>query len=420
MRRAVPVICFVITLALAVTECGGSSSPSAPSPNGSSSAVTLSSLEPAAPSPQAAAQTVTFRGTGFQSGLSLAVTSPASATGVTVSGAAIQSVTDTSFTATIVIPTNGAYTFKVTTASGTASNTLSLTIAGRASSWTTEGTLLRKTDSSLADASALHLNDGRWRIFISYFGGIRSWISNDGVALTEEPGVRIATPAQCGHVRTFRVDASRIRIFCRSPQGITSATSLDEGTTWTLDGTLLISNAATSSAQLSTGGVVRTSDGRYRMYFSDDSSSIPPAAMKIFSATSPDLSTWTVEPGVRIGAGATASGTGTHPSAIVNPDGSVSVFYSRFGLTLSDTVSAVWVATSRDGLNFTNDVNTGLSPGADADVVQLSGSSYRVYYNWGDAVQGTFYSAVGSAPTAAVMAPQAIICTPSPATGAIR
>jgi len=417
MRLIVSRFVVVLSLTFIAASCGSHSSPSAPSTGGgtNSGAVTLSSIDPATPTPQAAAQAVTFRGSGFQAGLSITVTSPASASGGTVSGAAIQAVTDTSITANVIVPTNGAYTFKIVNASGAASNVLSVSIAGRASAWTSEGVRLSKTDSSLADASTIRLNDGRWRTLISYFGSIRSWISTDGVTLTEEPGIRMPTPGACGHVRMFRIDSSRIKIFCRSSQGITSATSNDEGTTWTLDGGLLISNASVGASQLSTGGVVRTADGRYRLYFSDDSSAIPPIAMKIFSAISSDLNVWTVESGVRIGAGATASGSGTHPSAIANPDGSVSVFYSRFGLTPSEPISAVWVATSRDGLTFTNDVTTGLTPGADADIVQLSGSSYRLYYNWGDEKQGTFYSAIGTAPTAptALSAPQLIIRLPA-------
>lgn len=54
-------------------------------------------------------------------------------------------------------------------------------------------------------------------------------------------------------------------------------------------------------------------------------------------------------------------------------------------------MSAIWMATSSDGLNFTSDVFI-QSPGADPDIVALSGGGYRVYYEWGDQYGEVFHS----------------------------
>jgi hypothetical protein len=211
-----------------------------------------------------------------------------------------------------------------------------------------------------------------------------------------EAGTRVADSGDCGHVRAVRLDDGRVRVLCRTPSGILSYISDDEGLTLTREGNgFLIANAQVGAARLSTGGAVRTRDGRWRLYFSEDfvATGGSPAPMRIFSATSSDLLNWSVEPGVRIGAGATAGGTANHPSAINNPDGSVSVFYTRHGQVAQDPALAVWMATSADGLAFTSDVSTGLV-GADVDAV-AGGSGVRLYYNVGSASGGTIFSATG-------------------------
>lgn len=266
------------------------------------------------------------------------------------------------------------------------------------SNWVTEGARMTDVTSGfpggvLANPSVFRLNDGRYRMLLSAGGSIRSWITTDGLTLVPEAGVRIANPGLCGHTRAFRLDDGRIRVYCRNSAGILSYISRDEGLTLAPESGLMIANASVGAARLTPGGLVRTKDGRWRMYFADETTVAPPTPMKIFSAVSSDLLTWSVESGVRIGSGATASGSGTHPSAITNPDGTISVYYCRFAYAGSSdsTISAIWVATSSDGLTFTSDVTTGLTPGGDPDIV-LMGGTLRVYYNWGDDKGGTLYS----------------------------
>ena len=392
-------VCLIVVAGVCVTAaCGGSSAPAAPSTTTTTTTTTsatapvIVSVVPAVIVASAFPQAVTVTGTNFQAGLTLTVT-PTGAAATTYSGAQIQSLSPTSFQVSATFPGAAAYSFQVTLLTGEKSNALSSSVSDSRPPWTAEGIRLQKSDSSIADSSSFRLKDGRWRMLISYFGGIRSYVSPDGLSLTAESGVRIANPSQCGHVRALRLDDGRIKVFCRNPQGIVSAISSDEGLTFTIDNTLLISNASVGASLLSTGGIVRTRDGRWRMYFSDEYTGFTQPPGKIFSAVSTDLQNWSVEPGVRIGAGATASGDATHPAAIVNPDGSTSVYYSHFSLTSVPPSSTVWVATSNDGLTFTSDVTTGLTPGADPDIVPLSGGSLRLYYNWGDNVQGTVYSA---------------------------
>jgi len=251
-------------------------------------------------------------------------------------------------------------------------------------------------NTSLANPSVFRLNNGQYRMLVTGGtdpSGILSATSPDGLTWTFESGRRVANSGDCGHVRAFRLDDGRIRVYCRNTSGILSYISSDEGLTLTREGTgVMIANAQVNAARLSTGGIVKTKDGRWRMYFSDDAApgaSANAIAMKIYSAVSTDLLNWTVESGVRIGPTATVSASATHPSATLNADGSVTVAFTNFAAQGS---SGAWVATSADGLTFTKDVYTTL-PGFDPDIVIMNGTT-RIYYNIGDNTIGTVYSGV--------------------------
>lgn len=281
------------------------------------------------------------------------------------------------------------------------STTTTTTTVTPAPTWSIEGVRMTNTTAGfpntvLANPSVLRLNNGQYRMLVTGGTdptGILSATSPDGLTWTFESGRRVASSGDCGHVRAFRLDDGRVRVYCRNAGGILSYISSDEGLTLTPEGTgLMISNAQVGAARLSTGGIVRTKDNRWRMYFSDDSApgaSANAIAMKIYSAVSTDLLNWTVESGVRIGPTATASASATHPSAVTNADGSVSVAYTNFS---TPGASGTWVATSADGLTFTKDVYTTL-PGFDPDIVIMNGTT-RIYYNIGDNTTGTVYSGV--------------------------
>jgi hypothetical protein len=85
-----------------------------------STASVITSYLPGTPRPSLATQTLSIQGSGFEAGLSLALTAPGGSTTV-VSGAAIQAVTTTSFLALVNLPIPGDYTLRVINADGTLS-----------------------------------------------------------------------------------------------------------------------------------------------------------------------------------------------------------------------------------------------------------------------------------------------------------
>ena len=152
-----------------------------------------------------------------------------------------------------------------------------------------------------------------------------------------------------------------------------------------------ISAGAAGLTQLSGPGIVRLPDGRWRMYFSEldvPGAAVIPLPMK--SATSSDLMNWTVDAGVRVGPGATLSGSAAHPTATISASGVVTVYFFR------NSDLKLYGATSADGLAFTAEAAV-LDRAADPDVVVLPTGGMRMYYNWFDAAAGThtMFSAIG-------------------------
>ncbi len=226
---------------------------------------------------------------------------------------------------------------------------------------------------TMADTTTLRLNDGRWRMFLFAGQAYRSAISADALTFTMEAGNRL--PNGNGQSRVLRLDDGRVRMYHISAGGISSSISTDEGVTFTLEGQRLSAGAA-GLTQLSGPGIARTADGRWRMYFSEldtPGAAVVPLPMK--SAWSSDLTTWTMDPGVRIGPGATLTGSAAHPTAITNSNGSVTVFFFR------NADLRLYAATSTDGLAFTTEASL-LSDAADPDVVALPDGGLRMYYNW--------------------------------------
>ena len=291
--------------------------------------------------------------------------------------------------------------------------------AGTVTTWIYDGTILSNADfggaaGALADVSVLQLKDGRFRMIIGGFpnspGGFGSAISSDGVKFTIEPGVRLATPVQVGGVLSsfvkpvaVRMDDGRIRLFATAvsgvPDGIYSFTSSDEGLTFTPDAGARITLAA--SGLIGVGSVVKTKGGGWRMYFNDN----PPSTVgaggvivlgspKTLSATSSDLTNFSVDAGVRVGTGATLSGAAQSAGAVLNADGSTTIVYFR------NIPGYALQSTSADGLNFTTEVHAGFGtnervpiPAIDAYLLTLANGDVRMYFNYGNNVAGTIYTA---------------------------
>ena len=177
----------------------------------------------------------------------------------------------------------------------------------------------------------------------------------EGGEAVEDPGLRFDPGGYAGpHKRIFRLPDGTYRMYFHTPfgaakQGIGSAVSVD-GLTFTKEKGLRISAEDAGfepGVPLSPGDIVPTSDGRYRMYFSSlswmESGELTFETVK--SAVSDDLVAWTVEEGERLGGSSRIKG-GEHPSAILNPDGSVTLFYGR------NINFSLFYSTSPDGLTF--------------------------------------------------------------------
>ena len=298
--------------------------------------------------------------------------------------------------------------------------------------WTLDGVVFTNGDypgskGGFADVSAVRLLDGSTRMFIgaSPAGAVViSALSNDGVKFTLEPGHRIESPLSVGgsvggtdhRPLVFRLDDGRLRMFevvrgstctlpvgCPPPlePGFYSLTSTDEGLTWRTDAGVRLTRAATGLSSLLTGAVVKLKSGGWRFFFSDNppsvaqgDGSIQLGSPMIKSAYSTDLMTWTMDPGVRVGAGAPLSGTGQAPAAVTNADGSITLIYFRnkTGVTMQ--------ATAADGLNFTTETSTGFGvkdrlkvPAFDTFAMALPNGDVRLYFNFGNDTSGTVYSA---------------------------
>jgi hypothetical protein len=234
---------------------------------------------------------------------------------------------------------------------------------------------------TMADTTTLRLNDGRWRMFLFAGQGYRSAISSDGLTFTMEDGNRLAQGA--GQSRVLRLDDGRVRMYHLSGNGIGSSISSDEGLTFVAEGER-INNGVAGLSRVSGPGIARTPDGRWRMYFSEldvPGAAVVPLPMK--SAWSTDLLTWTMDAGVRIGPGATLSGSAAHPTAVTNTNGSVTVYFFR------NADLRLYSATSTDGLSFTSETAV-FTDAADPDIVVLPSGARRMYYNWFSASTGAY------------------------------
>ncbi len=97
---------------------------------------------------------------------------------------------------------------------------------------------------------------------------------------------------------------------------------------------------------------------------------------------------WTVEAGVRLGAGAPVlTGSAEHPFALANPDGFVTLYYGKFGA--AGKPDGVYQSTSIDGLTFeeeTLDVFFGNDPDA---LRRVDGTLVLYYGGFDPQVGGT-------------------------------
>ena len=187
--------------------------------------------------------------------------------------------------------------------------------------------------AGMPHTSLVPLADGGWRLFaVRNLPGtsvVTSFVSADGVGFTEEPGDRLTnTDFPYGNIQ--------------SPF------------------------------------VFEMSDGTYRMYLmaypAGEQASQPSgySTLRMVSATSDDMLTWTADPEVVI------EGL-EHPSAVVSADGSITVYA---GSPLTRLVSS-------DGRNFSEPEYLDLM-GRDFDVKPVAGGQLRVYSNGHEFDEGSW------------------------------
>jgi hypothetical protein len=239
------------------------------------------------------------------------------------------------------------------------------------------------TMGPVADATAIQLTDGRVRLYLFAQGqGTRSAISTDatGTSFTAEPGVRSNGPAW-GQPRILRLSDGRVRLYYFAGDGIRSATSTD-GLIFVDDPGIRIAKA-TLGYEPGAPTIVAMAGGGHRAYFSDlERPGQPPGGHYIRSATSTDLLNWTVEPGIVLGVGATTgiTETATHPFALANADGSVSLYYQGERQEGGGSYLGIYRASSPDGRTFTTEQKTGIRKGGDPDVITLANGTTMMYY----------------------------------------
>lgn len=401
MHRWFRVLAVVVSV-FAALQCGGSSSPAAPATTTTptASALTVGSISPSAPTVSTTAQTITVIGTGFAAGLTLTITPPMPppTSLMTFTGSQITALTSTSFQVSGILALPGTYSVQVTSSSGEKSNTATFASQLRTSgtTWIPEGVRVNGADvgGPIANCSALRLLDGRWRLYFGTGGsGIRSAVSNDGLAFSIESGTRLSG----GNPRLLRLDDGRVRMFytAGNSTGFGSAISTDDGVTFSVEPGDRLSAASAGLASITNPGIVRVG-GIWRAYFSQRSVDVVPGAQQVVkSATSSDLLNWTMDGGVRFGPGSTISAGAAHPVPLLNNDGTVTVYYART-IVGNGGGFFLFASTSTDGLTFTTEAALeSLGKGNDPDIVR-TGGSLRLYYGWGDAATGTLYSAISA------------------------
>lgn len=201
-----------------------------------------------------------------------------------------------------------------------------------------------------------------------------------------------------GHISVSEAPEGGFRAFLRDDVGIASAHSVD-GQTWDADDGYRVTAADLGIDRVDGGSVVQLPDGRYRMYIGDESEyfrvcgSARPVSTVIFSATSDDQITWTVDPGYRIGPDDTDL-CKLHPHAFIDTNGDVVVVFhvnNEVSKSTTEWMSSCFMARSKDGLTFEpltklEPALAALVPGggqsaSDCDVVVMPDKTVRLFFS---------------------------------------
>ena len=232
----------------------------------------------------------------------------------------------------------------------------------------------------IADPGVTMLADGRVRLYMFAQGvGIVSATSDDGIAFTEDAGVRVPEGVG-GQSKPFRLPDGRLRLYSTKIDGITSFIS-DDDLNFVQEAGYRLTAAAAGLETISNPSIIEFAPGQYRMYYS--TIAFPgekPGGRSIGSAVSTDLLTWSVDPGFRLGPDAPVlTDSAEHPSAVRASDGSVYLFYGKFPGPGTVT-EGLYRAVSKDGLHFDKESYTGLYFANDPAVLKKPDGDRILYY----------------------------------------
>ena len=231
-----------------------------------------------------------------------------------------------------------------------------------------------------SDPRVVQLADGTYRM---YFGanpdGLTVANSNDGVDWELE--ARSVIPAGMPHTSLVSLDDGGWRLFAvqNVPGGsaVKSFVSAD-GLEFTEEAGDRLTNEDFPFGNIQSPFVFEMPDGSFRMYLvaypAGEQAAQPSgySVLRMVSATSNDMLTWSVDPGVVV------EGL-DHPSAVVSDDGTITVYA---GTPFTKLVST-------DGRQFSQPEYLDLS-GRDFDVKSTSGGHLRVYSNGHDFDEGSW------------------------------
>ena len=247
----------------------------------------------------------------------------------------------------------------------------------------------------VGDPTGVVLADGRIRLFVYVEGrGVWRALSTDaqGTSFRVEGPCTLVPDAATntmgtpwGEPRVTPI-AGGLRMFYMQDRGIASATS-DDHVVWRQEPGLRITAGQAGMRATTTGSIVGVGGGRFRLYFSELRSSPLDPATAMKSATSSDMLTWTMDPGVRVGPGAAdLDQNATDPFVMSNRDGGVIAWYfvQPAAGSAFQGPAGLYASASSDGLTFRTSVHTGI-PGGNPDVVVRADGMRMMYLSAAEA-----------------------------------
>lgn len=269
--------------------------------------------------------------------------------------------------------------------------------------------------NGVSDQSVVVLPDGQIRLYFNKnlsgapSFGIMSAISKDGKKFAVEPGERIPAPSNgesTGSGFIYALPTGGYRFYGVRHGAVVSWTSSD-GLTFTSDSGERIPAGQFKNARdgsIVCSAIVPTSKSRYRIYCTIRITAAGgpgnPGVGAVVSALSSDLVNWTVEDGIRLGPGSNLSADAGHPSVIsASKDGAVTLVYHSYNYSypVNDVGSIVnhksgtaeVIASSKDGLNFSNPIVTGVF-GAEVAWASVSPTTAYMYVGGANNRDGDF------------------------------